>query len=42
MLRSVAVAVNMTVACRELWCVGGWKNVQRCRDGNSIAVLVST
>ena len=32
---SVAMAVNMAgVAFRGLRCVGGCKNVQRCRDGN--------
>ena len=35
MLQSVAMAVSMAcVACRGLSCVGGWKNVQRCRDGH--------
>ena len=28
------MAVNMDgVACRGMRCVGGWENVQRCRDG---------
>ena len=31
------LAVNMAgVACRGLWCVCGWNNVnKRCRDSNS-------
>ena len=34
-LWSVEMAVNMAgVTCRGMRCVGDWKSVQRCRDGN--------
>ena len=26
--------VEMGVTRRGMLCVGGWKNIQRCRDGN--------